>query len=175
MPNSVQFVTSSGVGRLIFFNTDESQVEGVEAMNIATIPKLGKRWKVVFDLKTAEYTPSNDEAILTLTEGTKMYCRVIISLNTALLLTNVNDEMTFMESSHQFKIGEWNTIQMTHDEGAEGGRFFVSLSVGDKELGKLDVGSLEQRNEFTNVQLRLSVDWFPAPMFIGRLLVIEKC
>ena len=72
---------------------------------------------------------------------------------------------------HELKIGEWNRIEITQEE-AENGRFFLSLSVGNTELGRLDVGNLEQE-KFTDVQLILVADLFP--VFLRRLLVVEKC
>ena len=75
------------------------------------------------------------------------------------------------EDGHELKIGEWNRIEITQEE-AEKGRFFLSLSVGNTELGRLDVGNLEQE-KFTDVQLILVADLFP--VFLRRLLVVEKC
>ena len=81
-----------------------------------------------------------------------------------------------LETEHELKIGEWNRIEITHDEG-EDGRFFLSLSVGERELGQMDLGVMEQE-KFTNVEIGFaySVDDVP-PDFpsIRRFLVIEKC
>ena len=76
-----------------------------------------------------------------------------------------------MVDDHEIKIGDWNRIELTQEEG-EDGRFSLSLAVGGLELGRLDVGNLEQE-KFTDVELLLSVETFP--MSTKRLLVLEKC
>ena len=120
---------------------------------VATFSTLGKCWKVSFDLK-----PVEDWA------------------NTA---TRITSDRFFCEidlNNYPLKIGEWNRIEITHDEG-EDGRFFLSLSVGEKELGQMGLGVMEQE-KFTNVEIGFaySIDNAP-PDFpsIRRFLVIEKC
>ena len=77
-----------------------------------------------------------------------------------------------MSANHQLKIGEWTRIEITHEEG-EGGNFFVSLSVGCRELVKLDAGILEQE-KFSDVQLLLGSAGHNPSAFTRRILVIEK-
>ena len=80
-------------------------------------------------------------------------------------------ERGWWEDDHEINIGDWNRVELTQEEG-EDGRFSLSLAVGGLELGRLDVGNLEQE-KFTDVVLDLSVDIFP--VFIRRLLVVDKC
>ena len=106
-----------------------------------------------------------------LTEGGETYCKVIFTCKTAILVKGDYGGEGVWEDDHELKIGEWNRIEITQEE-AENGRFFLSLSVGNMELGRLDVGNLEQE-KFTDVQLILVADLFP--VFLRRLLVVEKC
>ena len=69
---------------LIFsdFDTHERKNEGGvgpggQRVNLANIPKLGKCWKVLYDLKTDEYTESNEEVTSVFTEEDKTYVRLI--------------------------------------------------------------------------------------------------
>ena len=77
-----------------------------------------------------------------------------------------------MSANHQLRIGEWNRIEITHEKG-EGGNFFITLSVGEEELVKLDVGILEQE-KFSDVQLLLGSAGHHPSAFTKRILVIEK-
>ena len=143
------------------------------------IPKLGKSWKVIFDLLVEEYDEvSNDEVSLLLTKGTTVdgveegeaYCRVIFT-NKRATMVKEGKEFGVWEDDHEINILDWNRIEITQQKG-EDGRFSLSLAVGGLELGRLDVGNLEQE-KFTDVELLLSVETFP--MSTKRLLVLEKC
>ena len=145
------------------------------------IPKLGKSWKVIFDLLVEEYDEeSHNEVSLLFTKGTTVggieddeaYCRVIfIPSYKRAVMVKEGKEYGVWEDDHEINIGDWNRIELTQEEG-EDGRFSLSLAVGGLELGRLDVGNLEQE-KFTNVQLALSVDIIPTS--IRRLLVVDKC
>ena len=173
--------TFSGWGRLIFsdFETHECKMEGEagpggQRVNLANIPKLAKCWKVIYDLKTDEYNESDEEVTLVFTEEGKTYCKVIFTCKRAILLKSaLNGGQGVWWDDHEIKIGEWNRIEITQEEG-EDGILFLSLSVGGTELGRLDVGNLEQKN-FSDVKLILAVEIFNKPMILRRLLVVEKC
>ena len=146
---------------------------------VGIIPKLGKSWKVIFDLLVEEYDEeSHNEVSLLFTKGTAVdgieddeaYCRVIFT-NKRATMVKEGKEFGVWEDDHEIKIGDWNRIELTQEEG-EDGRFSLSLAVGGFELGRLDVGNLEQE-KFTDVVLDLSVDIFP--VFIRRFLVVDKC
>ena len=146
---------------------------------VGIIPKLGKSWKVIFDLLVEEYDEeSHNEVSLLFTKGTTVggieddeaYCRVIFWLKRAIIVKE-GKEYGVWEDDHEIKIGDWNRIELTQEEG-EDGRFSLSLAVGGLELGRLDVGNLEQE-KFTDVELLLSIEKFP--MSTKRLLVLEKC
>ena len=169
----------SGWGRLIFsdFDTHERKNEGEvgpggQRVNLANIPKLGKCWKVIYDLKTDEYNESDEEVTLVFTEEGKTYCRVIFTCKRAILIKDDYGVQGIWEDDHELKIGEWNRIEITQEEG-EDGIFFLSLSVGGTELGRLDVGN--KQGNFTDVKLIFAVDHFDKPMLLKRLLVVEKC
>ena len=173
-----------GWGRLICssFDTLECKIEaGEQVPFVAFIPKLGKQWKVIFDLKIDEYTPPDDAVSLMLIKDTaegddiEMYCKVTFT-SEVVRLQHIDYEGC-EAWAHQIKIGEWNRIEITQEE-EEDEEFFLSLSVGDVYLGRLFVGSLDSKLEhlkFTNVQPLLSVHNFPKPVFIRRFCVVEKC
>ena len=165
---SVRFVTFPGWGRLIFFETEERQVQQQGYANVASFSNLGKCWKVIFDLKPVEDNPNVEASIIADLEH---YFKVVLTSSSSAILGRGTNNLVV---NHQLKIGEWNRIQITHEVG-EGGNFIVSLSVGDKELGKLDVDNpfLEQ-SESTDVQLLLGSPGYFSPTFTGRLLVIER-
>ena len=140
--------------------------------------ELGKQWKVIFDLKTDEYTRPDDAVVSLMLKDTaegedmEMYCKVSFSSEIVELMC-----YDYEAWHHQIKIGEWNRIEITQEE-EEDEELFLSLSVGDVYLGRLFVGSLDSKLEhlkFTNVQPLLSVHNFPKPVFIRRFCVVEKC
>ena len=141
---------------------------------VAFIPKLGKQWKVIFDLKIDEYTPPDDAVSLMLIKDTaegddiEMYCKVTFTSEIVELMC-----YDYECTAHQIKIGEWNRIEITQEED-EDEEFFLSLSVGDAHLGRLFLENLEQL-KFTNFQPLLSLENFPKPVFIRRVCVVEKC
>ena len=141
-------------------------------MNLATIPKLGKRWKVIFDFKPSVPPPDRYSPELSFMVDDDLFHSVAFSRSKAILTFGI---WIGLKTDHKLKIGEWNRIEITHDEG-EDGRFFLSLSVGGRELGQMDVGFLE-REEFFNVEVCLNYGPYDIPetMFIRRFLVIEKC
>ena len=164
-------MTFSDWGRLICFDTDE-RLPGKE-LSLATIPKLGARWKVICDLKPSAQCRGLPELAFLLDDGLYYTLGFTNEDSKALLTYRI---WIGLETEHKLKIGEWNRIEITHDEG-EDGRFFLSLSVGERELGQMDLGVMEQE-KFTNVEIGFaySVDDVP-PDFpsIRRFLVIEKC
>ena len=165
-------MTFSDWGRLICFDTDERQVGG-EGVSLATIPKLGKRWKVIFDFKPSVPPPDCYSPELSFMVDDDLLHSVSFSRSKAILTFGI---WIGLETDHQLKFGEWNRIEMTHDEG-EDGRFFLSLSVGERELGQMDLGNLEQE-KFTNVEVWLTYrvgDVPPDFPPVRRFLVIEKC
>ena len=136
------------------------------------MPTLGKCWKVIFDLKPVPVavgdTPVCTDVQTRIIVGGTEYCSVYLTPLRAILQKHENG----MQASHQLRIGEWNRIVITHEEG-ECGNFFVSLSVGEEELMKMDVGILEQE-KFLDVQLLLGSPGHHSSVFTRRILVIEK-
>ena len=93
---------------------------GQRVKDLAYIPNLAKCWKVIYDLKTDEYTESDEEVTLVVTEGGKTYCKVIFSCKRAILLKCDNGVQGVWEDDHWLKIGEWNRIEITQEEGENG-------------------------------------------------------
>ena len=168
---AIAFVKFPGWGRLIFFDTEERQVYQGGFLTVASLPILDNCWKVTFDLKPVEDTPWANVQTMILADSTPC-CNVMLTGSRAILEKH-NNFPPLKAVNHQLQFGEWNRIQITHEEG-EGGNFFVSLSVEEEELAKLDVGILEQ-DEFTDVQILLSSAGHHSPAFTTRrLLVVEK-
>ena len=157
----------------MFFETEEQEVvQGGSGRTVATFSTLGKCWKVTFDLKPLvleENTPWVNVQTRIDANG-REYCRVVLTStgSSATLISGENG----MSANHQLRIGEWNRIEITHEKG-EGGNFFITLSVGEEELVKLDVGILEQE-KFLDVQLLLGSPGHHSSVFTRRILVIEK-
>ena len=162
-------MTFSDWGRLIFFDTDERRVGG-EEVNLATIPKLGKRWKVIFDFKPSVPPPDRYSPELSFMVDDDLFHSVAFSRSKAILTFGI---WIGLETEHKLKIGEWNRIEITQEEDEEE-ELFLSLSVGDAHLGRLFLENLEQL-KFTNFQPLLSLENFPKPVFIRRFCVVEKC
>ena len=106
------------------------------------------------------------------TEEGKTYVRVIFTCKRAILIKDDYGVQGIWQDDHELKIGEWNRIEITQEEGQDG-TLFLSLSVGGTELGRLDVGN--KQGNFTDVKLIFAVDHFDKPMLLKRLLVVEKC
>ena len=111
-----------------------------------TVTTLGKCWKVSFDLKPVEDWANT---VARITRQDELHCE--IDLN-----------------NYPLKIGEWNRIEIIHEERE--GNFFFSLSIGGEELVSWNEGIVEQEN-FSDLKLLLGSD---GPAFTRRLLVIEK-
>ena len=169
----IRFVIFPGWGRLIFFKTEEQEVVRGGLPVVATLSNLGKRWKVSFDLKPVVLTHGFSVQAMILARATvfHQYCNVVFTSSRAIL-----DGRDYIPpgtaANHELQSGEWNRIEITHEEG-ENGNFFLSLSVGNRELGKMDVGILEQEN-FSDVQLYLGSNGHHSLAFTRRLLFIEK-
>ena len=166
--NDVEFLTFPGWGRLIFFESEEHQVTQGAFGIVASLPTLGKCWKVTFDIKPIEDLPWLIAHTRIIAGGSE-YCGVILSSLKAILQRYNQDGISV---NHQLKIGEWTRIEITHEEG-DGGSSFVSLSAGGKELLKLDVG-IQVEEKFSDVQLLLGCPGHGSPAFIRRILLLEN-
>ena len=163
----------SGWGRLIFFDIEERSVLQNGFVTVAEIPKLDKSWRIVFDLKPVEVTPGGVvvRAVISAPDypaDMPNICTVFFGTSTACLGTAMGPVPLVV--NYQLRIGEWNRVQITHDEG-EGGHFCLSLSVNDNEVGIMEIDEDLGEEEFADVRLRLE---HPPSTLTRGILVIEK-
>ena len=79
-----------------------------------------------------------------------------------------------VEANPHLKIGEWNRIQITHEKGEEE-NFFVSLSVGDEELLKMEIDLFFSPEEKESTVAKISLGCLDSPhAFTSRLLVVAE-
>ena len=71
------------------------------------------------------------------------------------------------------KVGEWTRIEIGHEKVDE--KYFLSLSVGGREVGRKEVTGPELRN-LTDVKVYIGHDHeeLRQPGFVRRLVILEK-
>ena len=100
----------------------------------------------------------------------------IVLAHSILRLNNQAETGAFLQSNQLPEVGEWTRIEISHEEEEEEeGKYFLSLSVGGREV---------VREEVTDPQLRKLTDAkvtightdreLSQPGFIRRLVVLEK-
>ena len=144
-------------------------------MTVAEIPKLDKSWRIMFDLKPVEVTQGDVvvRAVISAPDypadmSWNTLCTVFFGTSTACMGTAMGPVPLVV--NYQLRIGEWNRVQITHDEG-EGGHFCLSLSVNDNEVGIMEIDEDLGEEEFDDVKLRLE---HPPSTLTRGILVIEK-
>ena len=172
-----------GWGDLVYFDTVEYQITN-EWEIIAKIPKLGGQWKVIHDFKPTEYRQPADSARasrglgLLSGDGSNFVSTWFLSPKIGLEHHFLDDNNQFqlvplVESNQLPKVGEWTRIEICHEKVDE--KYFLSLSVGGRELGRQEVTDPGLR-KLTDVKVIVghSMEKFCQPGFIRRLVVLEK-
>ena len=97
-----------------------------------------------------------------------------ISLVHSILRENNQAETgAFLQSNQLPEVGEWTRIEMSHEE--EDGKYFLSLSLGGKEVGREEVSDPLLRNLIdAQVTIGHSKRELTQPGFIRRLVILEK-
>ena len=147
--------------------------------------KLGSQWKIIHDFKPTEYLQEASKRHLGLRVSTgdvkapgSSFVGICLSfpkliLSHGFIDDNNQDHAQQVGGSTQLpKVGEWTRIEIGHEK--MDGKYFLSLSVGGKELGRKEVTDHNMRN-LTDVKVRVG----PAgggyqPGFIQRLVILEK-
>ena len=128
--------TFTGWGVLVFFDTEEHQIDGEEII-LARIPRLGAQWKIIFD---AKFEGIEDVWMLEAEEGNGVMFN--LSFNSSKISLTMCDEGNGMRirvvSDQIAKVGEWTRIEITHEE-EEDGKYFLFMSVEGKVVGKEEV------------------------------------
>ena len=178
----------SGWGNLVCFDTEEHQIPQ-EAMALAKIPKLGSQWKIIHDFKPTEYCPPVPRPPV----GLRLFTGDVNAPGSSVVGIVFKDSLskialysTIQDGNNQYKaklavkntqlpkVGEWTRIEIGHEKVED--KYFLSLSVGGKEVGRKEVFGRELRKP-TDVLICLGhpdEEHANQPGVIRRLVVLEK-
>ena len=166
----------AGWGNLVFFDTEEHQISH-NRKALAKITNLGTQWKIIHDFKPTEYL----EQTLSLYVAEEYSRRLLVCLefqfpmieleHTILDENNQVQIDTAVESNQLPKIGEWTRIEISHEK--VDGKYFLSLSVGGREVGRKHVVDPHLR-KLTDVKVYLGGKECFQPGFIRRLVVLKN-
>ena len=155
---------------------------------LTKIPKLESQWKIIHDFKPTEYLHETDPRrpplglFVATGDGRPKWVSIVGICfpfqNIGLLhgITGDNNQIEPQQpvkSTQLPKVGEWTRIELGHEK--VDGKYFLSLSVGGREVGRKEVTDPELRKptEFTvciGNQKRVHCQ----PGFIRNLIVLEK-
>ena len=183
----------TGWGTLVFFDTEEHQIRE-DGRLLATIPRLGRQWKIIHDFKPTEYLV--DQTLLLDPPLSIFVDRVsdrdrdgyfipgivfpCTNNSTSIGLYNLsNPGYEGLESNQPPKLGEWTRIEISQEE--ENGKCILSFSVGGKEVGRDEVDQSGSR-DITDVKIYIGTSTSPwadhtgpiQPGFIRGLVVLDK-
>ena len=135
----------AGWGKLVHFDTEEHKIEDFSLL--ASVPKLGSHWKVIFEFKPLEHPPVTDVSIvLRMDYGTwdeHLFEIIFYDENIDMF---VDLEVSFSRGQLP-KVGEWTKIEVTHEVDQHDFQGPVlTLSVGGKELTRKKVTSNKLEN-----------------------------
>ena len=171
------------MGSLVFFDTEEHQISNKV---MAQIPKLGSQWRIIHDFKPTEYLQAANPATksLFLESGdskTPGSIRVDIyfplpKIAVVHVIRGDNDQPQgkyIVKSTQLPKVGEWTRVEIGHEKVDE--KYFLSLSVGGREVGRVEVTNPELR-KLTDVRVSIGHpdEKHCQAGFIRRLVVLEK-
>ena len=149
-------------GSLVFFDTEERRLPGRlplpglifpawdidETKILARIPKLGSQWRIIFDFKPTGL-PSDPPRWVSDTSDTHN-CEVlnhlimlkdsrplvfpVFTFRGIRLIYRDDQERTKETGDMPLpKPGDWNRLEVSHEEGEEG-KYFLSLTLEDKKM-----------------------------------------
>ena len=161
-----------GWDKLVFFDTEEHQIID-ELVQLAAFPQLGPQWKIIHDFKPTKY-PGIGWSLWVHLEGTSFSKLTVRFLDIMPKMVVANEDGTpLVKGSNQLPpVGEWTRIEIGH-EGGENGTYFLSLTVGGKMLGRVQVPSPRYGRGFTNVRIGIG-HGRSQPGFIRRLVLLER-
>ena len=155
---------------------------------MAKIPKLGSQWRIIYDVKPTEYLQAADLTrarrdlyVFTgdgKTPGISFVATCFPFPKITLVQGILDDDNqlqagTVVDSTQLPKVGEWTRVEIGHEKEDE--KYFLSLSVGGREVGRKEVTDPELR-KLTDVKIVIghSHEECRQPGFIRRLVVLEK-
>ena len=126
----------AGWGSLVNFDTEEHEAEDGKEVLMAKIARLADEWKIIYDFKPTGYQEFEYDfsGCISLWMDTSPsdsddYCSLEISFSR--LGVHLDDTHDVLILSDQLpKLHEWTRVEISHVE--EGGKYFLSLSVGGK-------------------------------------------
>ena len=171
----------AGWGNLVFFDTEEHEIPN-ETMTLAQIPKLGSQWRIIHDFKPTDYLQSADPRLTPpLSLGVVMedkkktitirfaFPRIVLA-HVFLNENNQHQTQYDVESRQRPKVGEWTRMEIGHQKVDD--KYFLSLSVGGREVGRKQVADPDLRKP-TDVKVVIgSKNWQSG--FIRRLVILEN-
>ena len=145
-------------------------------MILASFPKLADQWKVIFDFKPTELLGAHfPSCLLVISSSLELGISFpyeqanlwVTDLNAGL---NADDVIVDLWSDQLLELDVWSRIEISHVE--EGGRYFLSYSVGGKELGRTDFGL---GTNLTDVKICIGSDCFSTqPGLLRGLVVLDE-
>ena len=151
---------------------------------MARIPKLAREWKIVHDFKPTEYLQTSQQPGSLCVRVEKPFRHGLVGvcfsfprivLAHSILRENKQAETgVFLQSNQLPELGEWTRIEISHEEEEEG-KYFLSLTVGGREVGREEVADPQLR-ELTDAKVTIGHTdrELTQPGFIRRLVVLEK-
>ena len=181
-----------GWGNLVFFDTEERRLplpglifpawdwETDETKILARIPKLGSQWRIIFDLKPT-WLPSDASdtdnyevlnALIRLKDSRPLVFPVFTFRGIRLIYRDDQERTKDTYDSPLPKPGDWNRIEVSHEEG-EGGKYFLSLTLEDKKMCREEMAT----NVFaslTDVGIKSGYSPYTQHGLIRQLVVLDK-
>ena len=150
---------------------------------LTKIPKLGSQWKIIHDFKPTEYLQGTSVGLFVGTGDGKTPGNSFVGIwfpfpkiavvHGILGDNNQIQAPQFIQGNQRPKVGEWTRIEIGHEK--VDGKYFLSLSVGGREVGRKEVTDRGLRN-LTEVKVYIgsAVRERYQPGFIRKLVILEK-
>ena len=150
---------SSGV----FTLTEEHQL--MKGFLLTTIPKLGKEWRIKFEIKPSKFTGTNNNIIhLTSTDKDEYITNgdripiILFEDNKLYVRSSVNGKPNYKKIfTDVLSLNQWTRIEVVQHMVDDD--YIFSISIGGKELHSHSVVNT-QPMEFTDVKVYASSPWF---------------
>ena len=141
---------------------------------------MASEWKIIHDFKpTAAVFPGTTFGLVLSSSEPRVVLRLEILHPLSVYLRLVNTAKgvdKFVASNHVPTLNKWNRIEITYEE--EGGKYFLSVSVNDKNSNKeevtdnFDLGS--PRVNFNEIEIMAGYESEHQPGVIKGITVLEK-
>ena len=165
---------------MAYFEFDTEEYLITNSKTLATIPKLAAQWKIMHEFRPVEYpqpgAPDTSENIpvslwvIVPMQKIVLACISFPFPHIALQVPDPDGGKKVSKYQPLPQVGEWTRIEISCEEDEEDGNFFVVLSVGGRELGRMEVESEEQ----TDVKIGLGQEYEHQPWWARGLVVLQK-